>query len=56
MEEEELKSKDQERKIFEDAQVAGDIRSDINIDFLLHMLNVVRGLGRDEKLQALYPY
>ena len=55
MEEEELKSKDQERKILEDAQDAGEIRSDINIDFLLHMVNVVRGVVRDEELQKLYP-
>ena len=43
------------RKIFLDAQKNGEIRSDIKVDFVIYMMNVMREVFKDENLQKLYP-
>ncbi len=43
------------RKIFLDAQKKGEIRSDIKVDFVIYMMNVMREVFKDENLQKLYP-
>jgi len=43
------------RKIFLDAQKKGEIRTDIKIDFIIYMMNVMREVFKDENLQKLYP-
>jgi len=46
---------DKLRKIFLDAQKNGEIRSDIKVDFVIYMMNVMREVFKDENLQKLYP-
>ncbi|KAA3654133.1 MAG: TetR/AcrR family transcriptional regulator [Calditrichaeota bacterium] len=36
------------------AQKNGDVRPDVNLQFLFYMLNQMLSMARDEKLQALY--
>jgi AcrR family transcriptional regulator len=43
------------RKIFLNAQKKGEIRSDIKVDFIIHMMNVMKEVFKDENLQKLYP-
>ena len=43
------------RKIFLDAQKKGEIRSDIKVDFVIYMMNVMKEVFKDENLQKLYP-
>jgi AcrR family transcriptional regulator len=43
------------RKIFLDAQKKGEIRSDIKVDFIIYMMNVMKEVFKDENLQKLYP-
>lgn len=42
------------REIFRRAQEDGEVRSDINLDFVIYMLNVMRDIFRDENLRKLY--
>ena len=46
---------DELRKIFSDAQKKGEIRSDIKVDFVIYMMNVMKEVFKDENLQKLYP-
>lgn len=39
---------------FAQAQKTGDVRSNVNLQFILYMLNQMLLMARDEKLQALY--
>ena len=43
------------RKIFSDAQNKGEIRSDIKVDFIIYMMNIMREVFNDKNLQKLYP-
>lgn len=43
------------RKIFLQAQKKGEIRSDIKVDFIIYMMNIMREVFKDENLQKLYP-
>ncbi|MBA7473520.1 Nucleoid occlusion factor SlmA [subsurface metagenome] len=55
IEEETKHSLNELRKIFLDAQKKGEIRSDIKVDFIIHMMNIMREVFKDENLQKLYP-
>lgn len=55
IEEETKHSLNELRKIFLDAQKKGEIRSDIKVDFIIYMMNVMREVFKDENLQKLYP-
>jgi len=55
IEEETNHSLNELRKIFLDAQKNGEIRSDIKVDFIIYMMNVMREVFKDENLQKLYP-
>jgi len=55
MEEEYVRSIDQMRIIFQNAQNKGELRQDINIEFLLYMLNIIKDMLKDERLQRMYP-
>jgi len=55
IEEETKNSLNELRKIFLDAQKKGEIRSDIKIDFIIYMMNVMKEVFKDENLQKLYP-
>jgi len=55
IEEETKNSLDELRRIFLDAQKNGEIRSDIKIDFIIYMMNIMREVFKDENLQKLYP-
>jgi len=55
IEEENKKSLNEIRKIFLDAQKNGEIRSDIEIDFIIYMMNIMREVFKDENLQKMYP-
>lgn len=43
------------KHLFIEAQHAGEIRSDIKIEFILYMLNTMRELFKDENLRNIYP-
>jgi len=43
------------REIFLDAQKKGEIRSDIKVDFVIYMMDVMREVFKDKNLQDLYP-
>jgi AcrR family transcriptional regulator len=43
------------RKIFSDAQKKGEIRSDIKVDFIIYMMNIMREVFNDKNLQKQYP-
>jgi AcrR family transcriptional regulator len=55
IEEENKKSLNEIRKIFLDAQKNGEVRSDIEIDFIIYMMNIIREVFKDENLQKMYP-
>ncbi|MCK5268074.1 MAG: TetR/AcrR family transcriptional regulator, partial [Spirochaetes bacterium] len=55
MEAEYMKFNNRMRSIFQDAQNSGEIRSDIKIDFILYMMDVINNISRDENLQKMYP-
>jgi len=55
IEEETKHSLNELRKIFLDAQKKGEIRSDIKVDFIIYMMNIMREVFKDENLQKLYP-
>ena len=43
------------KTFFREAQKKGELRSDLNIDFMLHFTECFRQFMRDETLQGLYP-
>jgi len=43
------------RKIYTDAQMRGEIRSDIRIEFILYMMDYLRVIMKDERIHDLYP-
>lgn len=43
------------RRFYAEAQQAGEIRSDIDIDFLMYMIERIRLLIADPELRAIYP-
>jgi len=55
IEEETKNSLNELRKIFLEAQKKGEIRSDIKVDFIIYMMNIMREVFKDENLQRLYP-
>ena len=55
IEEETKNSLNELRKIFLEAQKNGEIRSDIKVDFIIYMMNIMREVFKDENLQKLYP-
>ncbi|MBA7512019.1 Nucleoid occlusion factor SlmA [subsurface metagenome] len=55
IEEENKKSLNEIRRIFLEAQKNGEIRSDIKVDFVIYMMNVMKEVFKDENLQKLYP-
>ncbi|MBI4679196.1 MAG: TetR/AcrR family transcriptional regulator [Elusimicrobia bacterium] len=55
VEDEKLKSVQQVRNIFLTAQRMGELRKDVKVDLILHMLNSTREALRDERLLGLYP-
>ena len=55
MEAEYRKSNNRIKSIFQDAQNSGEIRSDIKIDYILYMMDVINNISRDENLQKMYP-
>ena len=55
IEEETKNSLNELRKIFLEAQKKGEIRSDIKVDFIIYMMNVMKEVFKDENLQKLYP-
>ena len=43
------------RKFFKDCQEKNEIRNDINIDFMVFMIENLRRMFRDEQVQDIYP-
>ena len=43
------------RKFFKDCQEKNKIRNDINIDFMVFMIENLRRMFRDEQVQDIYP-
>ncbi len=43
------------KTFFQDAQKKGEIRTDLNIDFMLHLTECFRQFMSDDSLQSLYP-
>jgi AcrR family transcriptional regulator len=46
---------EQIRGMYADAQDRGEIRKELNVDFMVHMANYLRGFMQDEALQKIYP-
>ena len=55
IEKENRSSHNELRKIFTEAQKNGDIRPDININFVMYMTEVMRETFKDKNLLKLYP-